>query len=67
MEVFLLDFDGELYGCEIRLELIERLRPVAAFDSADELAEQMRVDVRRTREVLARGVVTPRVTAWQVE
>ena len=55
VEVFLLDFDGELYGCEIRLELVERLRPVAAFDSADELAEQMRADVRRAREVLARG------------
>lgn len=53
VEVFLLDFDGELYGCGIRLELIERLRPVAAFDSADELAAQMRADVRRTREVLA--------------
>ncbi len=55
VEVFLLDFEGELYGCDIRLELIERLRSVAAFDSAAELVEQMRVDVRRTREVLARG------------
>lgn len=53
VEVFLLDFDGELYGCEIRLELVERLRPVAAFATADELAEQMRADVRRAREVLA--------------
>ncbi|MDE2795378.1 MAG: bifunctional riboflavin kinase/FAD synthetase [Gemmatimonadota bacterium] len=53
VEVFLLDFDGELYGCEIRVELVERLRPVAAFDSADELAEQMRADVRRTRKALA--------------
>ena len=55
VEVFLLDFGGELYGCEIRLELIERLRPVVAFGSAAELAEQMRADVLRAREVLVGG------------
>ena len=55
VEVFLLDFDGELYGRRIRLDLIERLRPVAAFDSAAELVERMREDVRRVREVLAGG------------
>lgn len=55
VEVFLLDFDGELYGHEVRLELVERLRPVAEFNSAAELAEQMWVDVGRVREVLAGG------------
>lgn len=55
VEVFLLDFDGELYGCEVRLDLIERLRPVAAFGSAAGLARQMRADVSRAREVLAGG------------
>ena len=52
VEVFLLDFEGELYGREIRLELIEFLRPVAAFDTAGALAEQMRADVVRTRQLL---------------
>ncbi|MXW16843.1 MAG: bifunctional riboflavin kinase/FAD synthetase [Gemmatimonadetes bacterium] len=52
VEVFLLDFDGELYGQGIRLELIERLRSVEAFATAGALAEQMQVDVRRAREVL---------------
>ena len=55
VEVFLLDFNGELYGREIRLQLIERLRRVAAFDSPAELAEQMRADVLRARVVLAAG------------
>ena len=55
VEVFILDFDGELYGRRIRLDLIERLRPVAAFESAAELVERMREDVRRAREVLAGG------------
>jgi len=55
VEVYLLDFDGELYGREIRLELVERLRPVAAFGSATELAEQMRVDALRVREAMEAG------------
>lgn len=55
VEVHLIDFEDELYGREVRLELVERLRPVAAFASAAELAEQMRVDVSRVREVLVGG------------
>lgn len=53
VEVFLLDFDGQLYGHEIRLELVEFLRPVAAFDKVQALKKQMRADVERTRAILA--------------
>ena len=52
VEVFLLDFDGELYGHEMRLELVEHLRPVAAFDTVRSLKEQIRADVERTRAIL---------------
>ena len=52
VEVFLLDFEGELYGGDIRLQLVERLRSVAAFDSAGALAEQMHADVAQTRALL---------------
>ncbi len=52
VEVFLLDFAGDLYGSRIHLELIARLRPVAAFDSVAALREEMAHDVERTRELL---------------
>ena len=52
VEVFLLDFEGELYGGDIGLQLVERLRPVVAFDSAATLAEQMHADVAQTRALL---------------
>ncbi|MCY4399464.1 MAG: bifunctional riboflavin kinase/FAD synthetase [Gemmatimonadetes bacterium] len=52
VEVFLLDFEGELYGGDIRLQLVERLRPVVAFDSAAALVERMRADVAETRALL---------------
>ncbi len=52
IEVFLLDFDGEIYGREIRLELVEYLRPVATFDTAGSLKSQIGADVARTREIL---------------
>ena len=55
VEVHLLDFAGDLCGREVRLELVERLRPVVAFGSTAELVEQMRADVSRTRKVLGGG------------
>lgn len=52
VEVFLLDFEGGLYGHEIRLELVEYLRPVATFGTVQSLQEQIRADVRQTRAIL---------------
>ena len=54
VEVFLLDFEGELYGHEVRLELVAFLRPVATFDTVSSLQAQIRADVARTRDVLQR-------------
>jgi riboflavin kinase / FMN adenylyltransferase len=51
IEAYLLDFDGDLYGSELRLSFIERLRGERRFDSADSLVEQMHRDVQRTREL----------------
>ena len=41
IEAYLLDFDGDLYGTELRLEFLKRLRGEKRFASVDALVEQM--------------------------
>ena len=59
IEAYLLDFDGDLYGSQLRLEFLERLRGERRFDSAEALIEQMRRDVERTREIARALALSP--------
>ena len=52
LEVFLFDFDGDLYGTEIAVEFIAFLRPDRKFASMDALVAQMDIDVAQARAVL---------------
>src|SRR5271170_1306308 len=54
IEAYLLDFDGELYGSELRLDFLERLRGERRFASPGALIEQMQHDVELTRELAGR-------------
>ena len=49
IEAFLLDFEGDLYGQRVVVELWERLRDEAAFSSEAELIAQIARDVEATR------------------
>jgi riboflavin kinase/FMN adenylyltransferase len=49
IEAFLLDFDGDLYGERLVVELWARLRDEAVFASEQELVEQIARDVEQTR------------------
>ena len=51
IEPHLLDFEGDLYGQRLVVELWERLRDERAFASESELVEQIARDVERTRAV----------------
>jgi len=53
IEAYLLDFDGDLYTKRLRLEFVKRLREEVAFDSVEQLVEQMNKDVEQTRQILA--------------
>jgi riboflavin kinase/FMN adenylyltransferase len=49
VEAFLLDFEGDLYGERLVLELWRRLRDERAFESERELVDQIARDVEETR------------------
>ena len=53
IETFILDFDGDIYGKNIKLTFHKRLRGISDFGSVDELAEQLGRDVARIREIFA--------------
>ena len=52
IEPHLLDFEGDLYGRRLVVELWERLRDEAVFASEDELVAQIALDVERARSAL---------------
>ena len=49
-ETYLLDFDGDLYGNELKVEFVRFLRPITKFQSGEELSAQLKEDTRRVRE-----------------
>ena len=55
IEAYVLDFDGDLYGRELRLDFLARLRGERRFETAEALIEQMHSDVQRTREITRNG------------
>jgi len=53
IEAYLIDFEGDLYDTELRIDFVERLRGERLFPSVEELVAQIGRDVERAREVCA--------------
>jgi riboflavin kinase/FMN adenylyltransferase len=53
MEAHLFDFDGDLYGKHLSVELIAYIRPEAKFASLDALIAQIGADAGAARKILA--------------
>ncbi|HEX5497771.1 MAG TPA: riboflavin kinase, partial [Thermomicrobiales bacterium] len=53
IETHLLDFDADIYGQILRVDLLDRVRPDANFPSVDALIAQVDIDKADARRMLA--------------
>jgi riboflavin kinase/FMN adenylyltransferase len=51
VEAYVIDVQADLYGRDLRLDFLERLRGERRFDSVEALVDQMALDVERARAV----------------
>lgn len=49
VETYIFDFDEEIYGQTVRLEVCRFLRPVMKFASLEEVHEQVQKDILKTK------------------
>ncbi len=52
VETFLLDFDRDIYGWELRVNFVARLRDEKKFEGLDDLVGQIHKDVELARQIL---------------
>lgn len=53
VEVYLLDFNQNIYGKELRVEFVQYLRPENRYSSVSDLQDQIAIDIINSREVLS--------------
>jgi riboflavin kinase / FMN adenylyltransferase len=53
IEAHIFDFDRDIYGAAIQLEIVERIRGERKFESGQALAAQIAQDLKRAKEILA--------------
>ena len=51
LEVYLLDFNRDIYGKELELRFVRYLRPEKKFENVDALVRQIERDVQQAREL----------------
>jgi len=61
LEVFLFDFDGDLYDRAIEVEFIDFIRDDRKFDTSEALIAQMQQDCARARHILSGASTAPRI------
>lgn len=55
LEVHILGFSGDLYGQDIKIEFIDRIRDEQKFNGTDELRSQLALDAETAQSILAQS------------
>jgi riboflavin kinase/FMN adenylyltransferase len=51
LEIYLLDFDHDIYGKDVEVRFVQYLRPEQRFENLDALARQIELDVQQARKL----------------
>ena len=51
VEAYILDFDHDIYGKDIRIEFIKRLRDEQKFSNSEELIRQIQTDIKEAQQI----------------
>jgi riboflavin kinase/FMN adenylyltransferase len=52
VEIFLFNYQGDLYGKELRVALVDKVRDEETFSSPDALVHQIELDINKAKEIL---------------
>lgn len=52
VEAHILDFEGDIYGDSVELEVHQFLRPIQKFECLEDLHAQVKKDIEKARECL---------------
>lgn len=55
VEIYIFDFEGEIYSENLKLQLVERIRPVMKFSDSNHLKEQIRLDSEQAKTLLEKN------------
>jgi riboflavin kinase/FMN adenylyltransferase len=59
VETYILDFEADIYGCDLVIEFVQRLRPEKRFTDVKDLITQIERDIVGARRILAAEKPTP--------
>ena len=52
VEVYILGYQGDLYGSELKIDIIEQLRSEKKFETVRELKKQIAADIKKAKDIL---------------